>query len=248
MPAVFAGRWGEQTPLDAAVFKGKIEVFAGGLPAGFRFGGGRGGAERSRVATSCPTVSAPRLSSPRTRPSGRRRRRLRAAEEGPGLTRDTGSVDAGTVAILFVNLDDAPDAAAGAFARRNTMRPDPAAPGIPAGASITRATAERIFGRPVDQLTVGTRGQAVSGQWDYAWRMSEWPARNVIAILPGSDPSRAGEYVLISAHHDHVGVNGRAVDHDSLRAVNKVTPRQGANDPVCRPNVQQQHAIDSLIA
>jgi hypothetical protein len=70
----------------------------------------------------------------------------------------------------------------------------------------------------------------------------------VIAILPGSDPSRAGEYVLISAHHDHVGVNGRAVDHDSLRAVNKVTPRQGANDPVCRPNVQQQHAIDSLIA
>ena len=252
--AVFAGRWGDGTPLDAAAFTGKVAVFVGGPAAGFRFGGGRGGAREvpscddlpdrfgAEAVLAADAARRAQAGQPAQTPPGR------GGQGGPGLTRDTRAVDAGAVAILFVNLDDSPGAAAGAFARRNTMRPDPAPPGIPAGASITRATAERIFGRPVDQLTVGTRGQAVSGQWDYAWKMSEWPARNVIAILPGSDPAKAGEYVLISAHNDHVGVNGQAVDHDSLRAVNKVTRRQGANDPVCRPNAQQQHAIDSLIA
>ncbi|MGH7670129.1 MAG: M28 family peptidase, partial [Gemmatimonadaceae bacterium] len=105
-----------------------------------------------------------------------------------------------------------------------------------------------IFGRPVDQLTVGTTGKPMSAHWSYTFQMSAWPARNVIAILPGSDPARAGEYVLVSAHNDHLGVLSTAVDHDSLRAVNSVTRRQGANDPACRPSPAQQHEIDSLIA
>ena len=74
------------------------------------------------------------------------------------------------------------------------------------------------------------------------------PARNVIAILPGSDPARASEYVLVGAHNDHTGITATAVDHDSLRAVNTVTRRQGANDPSCRPTADQQRRIDSLIA
>jgi Peptidase family M28 len=88
----------------------------------------------------------------------------------------------------------------------------------------------------------------VSAHWRYEFHMSQWPARNVIAILPGSDPARAGEYVLVSAHNDHVGINSTVVDHDSLRAVNMITRRQGANDPACRPTAAQQHEIDSLIA
>lgn len=249
--AVFAGQWGEETPLDPAVFRGKVAVFAGGPPAGFRFGGRRGGV---RAVPSCDELpdrfgaEAVIADDAARRAEGTQAPRGRGGRGGAGFTRDTRAVAAGAVAVLFVNLDDEPGAVARAFARRNAMRPEPAAPGIPAGASITRATAERIFGQPVDQLAVGTRGQAVTGHWDYAWHMSEWPARNVIAVLPGSDPSRAGEYVLISAHNDHNGVNGRAVDHDSLRAVNVVTRRQGANDPVCRPDAQQQHRIDSLIA
>ena len=78
--------------------------------------------------------------------------------------------------------------------------------------------------------------------------MSPTPARNVIGVIHGTDPARAGEYILISAHNDHVGVNPVAVDHDSLRAVNVVTRRQGANDPACRPTPAQQHEIDSLVA
>ena len=33
--------------------------------------------------------------------------------------------------------------------------------------------------------------------------------RNVVAVLPGSDPARAGEAVVIGAHYDHVGHGGR---------------------------------------
>ena len=253
--AVFAGSWGDETPLDPAVFRGKVAVFAGGPAAGFRFGGGgRGGAREVPSCDDVPdrfgaeAVIADEAARQAQAGAAAQAPRGRGGRGGAGNTRDTRAVDAGAVAILFVNLDDSPGAAAGAFSQRNTMRPDPSAPGTPAGASITGATAERIFGKPVYQLTVGARGQAVSGHWDYAWRMSESPARNVIAILPGSDPSKAGEYILISAHNDHNGINGNAVDHDSLRAVNTVTRRQGANDPVCRPNAAQQHQIDSLIA
>jgi Zn-dependent M28 family amino/carboxypeptidase len=32
--------------------------------------------------------------------------------------------------------------------------------------------------------------------------------RNVVGILPGSDPARAGEAVVIGAHYDHVGMGG----------------------------------------
>jgi putative aminopeptidase FrvX len=46
------------------------------------------------------------------------------------------------------------------------------------------------------------------------------PARNVVAILPGSDAKLRSEYVAIGAHNDHVGFDGAPVDHDSIRAFN----------------------------
>jgi hypothetical protein len=33
--------------------------------------------------------------------------------------------------------------------------------------------------------------------------------RNVVGILPGSDPARTGEAIVIGAHYDHVGLGGR---------------------------------------
>lgn len=125
-------------------------------------------------------------------------------------------------------------------------------PVIPAGgvgaATITTATAMKLFGKPLDQLTVGTVGQPVSASWSYVSTISPTPARNVIAILPGSDPARASEYVLVGAHNDHNGILANAVDHDSLRAYNTIMRPQGANDrDLCRPNERQQFLIDSLI-
>lgn len=53
-------------------------------------------------------------------------------------------------------------------------------------------------------------------------------ARNVIAILRGSDPVLRNEYVAIGAHNDHIGTDTVAVDHDSLRAYNIELTRLGA--------------------
>ena len=53
-------------------------------------------------------------------------------------------------------------------------------------------------------------------------------ARNVVAILRGSDPVLRNEYVAIGAHNDHLGVRQTVVDHDSLRAYNFELTRLGA--------------------
>jgi hypothetical protein len=77
----------------------------------------------------------------------------------------------------------------------------------------------------------------------------EYPARNVIAVLPGSDPALRGQYVLVGAHNDHEGlVEGPALDHDAMRAFNRVMRPQGANDRPGAPTPEQQARIDSLIA
>jgi hypothetical protein len=59
------------------------------------------------------------------------------------------------------------------------------------------------------------------------------PARNVIAILPGSDPALKSQYVAVGAHNDHIGFNHDPVDHDSLRAFNTVV-RPGGEDDAAR--------------
>jgi hypothetical protein len=157
----------------------------------------------------------------------------------------------GAAGVLIVGLDAmSPGARNAAFAQRSTMRPDalPGTTGFAPAATISAAVARRIFGRPVDQLRIGATGAAVSGAWAYEWKPAPAAARNVIAVMPGSDPALAGEYVLVGAHNDHVGTTPNAVDHDSLRAVNMVTRRQGANDAACVPTPDQQRTIDSLIA
>jgi hypothetical protein len=75
-----------------------------------------------------------------------------------------------------------------------------------------------------------------------------FPARNVIAVLQGSDPALRGQYVLVGAHNDHVGMIEQAVDHDALRAYNRVMRPQGANDRPGPPTPEQQARIDSLTA
>ena len=50
-------------------------------------------------------------------------------------------------------------------------------------------------------------------------------ARNVVAILRGSDPVLRNEYVAIGSHTDAIGIR-MAVDHDSLRAFNVEVTRR----------------------
>lgn len=248
--AVFAGTYGDTSvALDPSVFRGKVAVFvsgasAGGTPANRapvsfvscadvpdKFGAAAAAAVEAAARTN------PRPAPPPFRPT------VPAA--------DRRAIAAGAVAVLVIGLDGMSETArAAALAPRAGMRPASivGAESTVGGATISRAVATQLFGGSVDGLAVGTAGSTVSGAWSYGWTPAAAQARNVVAVLPGSDPTLAAEYVLVGAHNDHVGTTGQPVDHDSLRAVNTVTRRQGANDPACQPTADQQRRIDSLIA
>jgi len=244
VPVVYGGSLGDTAPLNPAIYRGKIVVF-NGVPGG---GGGRGAATR-RSCGDLPDRFGARAAAYSDSVTNAGRGGRGAGGRGALGSRSAGdrAAAAGVAGVLFVGLDSiSENVIRGAFNSRNGMRP--AASSAPGGGVISDATAARIFGKPVAQLSVGDAGQPVTAEWNHEWRMSDTPARNVIAVLPGSDPARAGEYVLVGAHNDHVGTNSNPVDHDSLRAYNWVTRRQGANDPVCVPTADQQRRIDSLIA
>jgi len=103
----------------------------------------------------------------------------------------------------------------------------------------------------LETLGAGTPGKTVRGTLGYV--ETEAPARNVVAILPGTDPALRGQYVALGAHSDHIGVNKHAVDQDSLRAFNQALHRLGAADPfteidpakraTIRVNVDSLHRI-----
>jgi hypothetical protein len=257
VPTVFAGRWRDSSVvLDPALFKGKVAVFTSTAAGAGLLAGGRGGARVLRcdsVPDKFGADAAARVEAAVRADSaaGRGGRSGGGRGGAAGASRDARAQAAGALAVLIVSTDSIPvSALTAAFNGRMSMQsavPASANGSLAAGA-ITPSAAERIFGRPVDQLAIGAAGQPVTASWSYDWHVSKTPARNVIAVMPGSDPSRAAEYVLVSAHNDHNGINPIAVDHDSLRAVNIVTRPQGSNDPVCRPTDAQQHTIDSLIA
>ncbi|MDB4874931.1 MAG: peptidase [Gemmatimonadetes bacterium] len=84
---------------------------------------------------------------------------------------------------------------------------------------LTRDAAARLFHKnSIDGLTPGGMGGVVSASLDYVELPSEW-ARNVVAIIPGSDPVLKHEYVAIGAHNDHIGMRS-PVDKDSVKAFN----------------------------
>jgi hypothetical protein len=89
---------------------------------------------------------------------------------------------------------------------------------VPPQLLVTRAVAERMLGAPMDGLAAGAAGRSVTASVRFAEASA--PARNVIAVLPGSDPRLAAQYVALGAHNDHVGYARRPVDHDSLKAAN----------------------------
>ena len=237
VPTVFAGRWGDTTVvLDPAVYANKVLVFVS-QPAVAGLGGPAGREpQRCDALPNRFGAAAAIIADAAQPPRG----------GGRGAGRDPRPMAVGAKGVLVITLDLAsPVALANALNPRSGMRPD--VTGIPA-AAIHSSVAMRLFGRPLAQVAPGAVGQPISASWTHQWMPSRSQARNVIAVLPGSDPGLAAEYVLVGAHNDHVGVDLDPEDHDSLRAVNTVTRPQGANDPVCRPTAEQQHRIDSMIA
>jgi hypothetical protein len=131
---------------------------------------------------------------------------------------------------------------------RRTMRPEGNGVG-PAGFAISDSAAQGlIFPQPIDSVVVGTLGAPLTAAHRYVWRPLAAPSRNVVAILPGSDPVLRNEYVALGAHNDHIGMSANPLDHDSLRAANMVLRPIGANQPVRAPTPEEWDRISAMIA
>ena len=134
---------------------------------------------------------------------------------------------------------------------------DPNGPTVPLSLSVTRRAAEAMLGTSLDAATPGATGKSIAG--DVRYTEMKAPARNVVAMIQGSDPKLKGQFVAFGAHNDHVGYRranagfgGRgggpaALDHDSLHLYNQA--RFGIVGMVARGQqrtAEQQAAVDAI--
>ncbi len=155
----------------------------------------------------------------------------------------------GAVAIATVNLDDLTPAQRAAIneptqASSSTVRGF-GGPGMPnqnvdslavyrqmvamlapqAVIRLTRNAAAQLFGRKtLDGIPLGTTGGTVTASLDFIELPTDF-ARNVVGIIPGSDPALKNQYVALGAHNDHVGFSTTPVDKDSVKAFNDIRNR-----------------------
>ena len=120
--------------------------------------------------------------------------------------------------------------------------------GSPPVIYITPGGAAKLFETPLAQLQPGVAGKSVALDLRYRGTPVPFPARNVVAMLPGSDPALRGQYVAIGAHNDHIGADGPPVDHDSLRIHNRIARPGGAEEQDPRATPEEQTRINAELA
>ena len=130
-------------------------------------------------------------------------------------------------------------------AGRLTVTPTLSATAVPAVLISGKAAAALLGGDPA-AMTPGAAGKAVSGTVGFAPKQVAYAARNVVAVLRGSDPTLRGTYVALTAHNDHVGFDHSPVDHDSLRAYNRVIRPMGADSPPRTPTPAESIQIAAI--
>jgi hypothetical protein len=136
---------------------------------------------------------------------------------------------AGATAVVLASLDRLTPPVLRFVSRHTSLKPDDAPPAGPPSIFVTPRVASLLFERATDGAAPGTAGTPFQGT--LILHQTQAPGRNVVAILPGSDPALRNEYVAIGAHNDHIGFNQTPVDHDSVRAFDVVARVQGADSP-----------------
>lgn len=122
----------------------------------------------------------------------------------------------------------------------------PIANAQPSTVLVTARAAAALLGRPLDNVPPGTLGGIVKDRI----RVDERDAttRNVIAVLPGEDPSLARTYVALGAHSDHLGPLPVALDHDSVRAAAMTPAREGDSTAVMKAAALRQQLAAGHLA
>ena len=208
VPVIFGGTAGDTTKqISAAQANGKFVVLLPAPPsAAPAFGFGRGFAppvNRFAGAVAVATINLDELTPAQRAAINQPTVATSNAARGFGGRPGVANAPADSLALLKMQLDQ--------LAPQATLR-------------LTRAAAAQLFGRhAIDGLALGTTGGSVSASLDFIELPSDW-ARNVVAVIPGSDPVLKHEYVAIGAHNDHVGMRAPA-DKDSVKAFNDIRNR-----------------------
>ena len=78
------------------------------------------------------------------------------------------------------------------------------------GHTFAEILAAADSGKPLPRFAIPGRLKAVA-----AVKRSDVVSQNVVAVLPGSDPKLKGEYVVFTAHLDHLGI-GKPISGDAI--------------------------------
>ena len=150
--------------------------------------------------------------------------------------------------IALAGLDLIPPLLVGFYREPAQQLAPPEGLPVPSFLYVTRRVAGRLLGASPDSVKPGAAGRLLTGSPRFINLPLQFPARNVVAVLRGSDPVLRSEYVALGAHNDHVGTAGRAVAHDSIYVLNHLFRPGGADDPAPRLAPAQAATLNAALA
>ncbi|HYH80755.1 MAG TPA: hypothetical protein VEX86_13210, partial [Longimicrobium sp.] len=150
--------------------------------------------------------------------------------------------------IAFAGLDRIPESSLAQYREPLQVMAGQRGPDLPSYLYVTARAAALLLGADPAGLRPGATGPTVAGSPRFVERPTAVPARNVVALLRGSDPVLGREFVAIGAHNDHIGTTPVPVAHDSMYIVNHLFRTSGADDPEPRLTPEQQRQVNDLLA
>jgi hypothetical protein len=155
---------------------------------------------------------------------------------------------ANSAGIAVASLEAMPAQMIQIFQQPSQLLKEGEDPVLPSFLYVDKRVADALVGGSIETARVGQAGATVASTPRFVETPTEYPARNVVAIIPGSDPKLRNEYVAIGAHNDHIGWSGRPVAHDSIYVVNHLFRTGGADDRPPQLDPAQQAQVNALIA
>jgi len=180
---------------------------------------------------------------------------LRYSEAG-GVPGAGGGVDRARVSRYFANaagiaiasFDLFPRQLIPVYQRPGQLIRDGTDPVRPTFMYVTKKAAGTLLNADIDSVRAGVTGVTVTSTPVFTESPLQYPARNVVAMIPGSDPVLRNQYVAIGAHNDHIGWSARPVAHDSIYIVNHLFRTGGAEDRPPQLTPAQQSQVNSVLA
>lgn len=150
--------------------------------------------------------------------------------------------------IAIASLEAMPAQMIQIFQQPNQLLKEGTDPELPSFLYVNKNLANALLNASIDSVKAGALGATVTSTPRFGESPVQYPARNVVAGIRGSDPKLRDEYVAIGAHNDHIGWSTRPVAHDSMYVVNHLFRTGGADDRPPQLDPARQAQVNSLIA